>query len=132
MDRKDFLKSACTLCGLGLTGSLLDSCSTNVPVVNFTLDLNNGANAPLRYAGGYVIANGGTAIVMNTTSGYKALSLSCTHAGCIVTYRNGIGFLCPCHGGSYDVNGNVTGGPPPSPLTHYNVTQAGSVLTIKG
>ena len=49
MDRKDFLISACTLCGLGLAASFMDSCSNKTQVVNFTLDLNNTANAALRY-----------------------------------------------------------------------------------
>ena len=131
MDRKDFLISACTICGLGLAASLMDGCA-KTRVVNFTLDLNNTANAALRYTGGTVIANGGTVIVMNTATGYKALSLICTHAGCTVTYRGSSGFNCPCHGGRYDVNGNVLSGPPPSPLPQYTVTQVGSVLTRKG
>ena len=131
MDRKDFLISACTICGLGLAASLMDGCA-KTQVVNFTLDLSNAANAALRNAGGTLIANGGTVIVMNTSSGYKAISLICTHAGCTVTYRGTAGFNCPCHGGRFDVNGNVTSGPPPSPLPQYTVTQVGTVLTIKG
>jgi len=131
MDRKDFIISACALCSFGLASSLLDSCTKTV-VVNFTLDLNSSSNSTLRSIGGYVIANGGNTIVMNTVSGFKALSLICTHNGCTVNYRGTGGFLCPCHGGTYDINGNVTGGPPPSPLPTYQVTQAGSILTIKG
>jgi cytochrome b6-f complex iron-sulfur subunit len=132
MDRKDFIASACVLCGFGLATSLLDGCSTKAAPVNFTLDLNNTANAALRSSGGSVIANAGNTIVINTGSGYKAISLICTHNGCAVTYRGAGGFYCPCHGGSYDANGNVTGGPPPSPLPTYSVTQSGTVLTVKG
>ena len=131
MDRKEFLVSACTLCGLGLAGSLLDSCSNGSPAaVNFTLDLNNYPS--LRNTGGYAI-NGNT-IVMNTGSGYKALSLSCTHQGCTVNPINGgaNGFQCPCHGATFSSTGGVTGGPAPSNLPSYTVTQAGTVLTIKG
>lgn len=131
MDRKDFLLSACALCGFGLATSLLDGCSTSNPV-DFTLDLSMGANAALRNVGGYLIANNGTVVVENTSSGYKAISLVCTHNGCIVSYRGTSGFYCGCHGGSYDANGNVTGGPPPQPLAKYTVTQAGTILTIKG
>jgi cytochrome b6-f complex iron-sulfur subunit len=101
-------------------------------VVNFTLDLSSSANAALLSPGGYVIANGGNVIVMNRASVYKALSLICTHNGCTVSYSPSRAFVCPCHGGTYDVNGNVTGGPPPAPLTSYTVTQVGTVLTIKG
>ncbi|MDQ3676621.1 MAG: Rieske 2Fe-2S domain-containing protein, partial [Actinomycetota bacterium] len=28
-------------------------------------------------------------------------------------------FLCPCHGGSYDTEGKVTGGPPVRPLDRF-------------
>jgi cytochrome b6-f complex iron-sulfur subunit len=132
MDRKDFLVSACALCGFGAAVSLLDSCGSNAAPVNFTLDLNNAANTSLRTVGGYLIANGGNTIVINRLSGYVAYSLVCTHQGCIVSYRGTNGFFCGCHSGSYDANGNVTGGPPPSPLAQYNVTQSGTVLTIKG
>ena len=133
MDRKDFLISACALCGMGVAASVMNSCSNgSAPVVNFTLDLNSSGNAALRNLGGYVIANSGNTIVINTATGYKAISLICTHNGCIVTYNGSRGFYCPCHGGSYDANGNVTAGPPPSPLPTYTVTQSGTVLTIKG
>ena len=132
MDRKDFLLSACALCGLGMAVTMMDSCSKTA-VVNFTLDLNSSANAALQNIGGYVIANGGSVIVIHTASGYKALSLTCTHNGCTVNYLGpSRGFQCPCHGGTFDPNGNVTGGPPPSPLASYIVSQSGSILTIQG
>jgi phenylpropionate dioxygenase-like ring-hydroxylating dioxygenase large terminal subunit len=28
-------------------------------------------------------------------------------------------FVCPCHGGVYDLQGKVTGGPPPRPLDRF-------------
>jgi Rieske Fe-S protein len=41
----------------------------------------------------------------------------CTHLGCYVTWDNNRKeFLCPCHGGKYNMRGEVTGGPPPEPL----------------
>ncbi len=46
------------------------------------------------------------------------LSPICSHLGCSVNwnYLNNE-FDCPCHGGRYDMAGNVIGGPPPKPLT---------------
>lgn len=42
-----------------------------------------------------------------------ALSPVCTHAGCIVAWNDAEkSWDCPCHGGRYDVNGNVLTGPP--------------------
>jgi quinol---cytochrome c reductase iron-sulfur subunit, bacillus type len=47
----------------------------------------------------------------------KALSATCTHLGCQVTW-NGKDkkFRCPCHGGVYAPDGSVLEGPPPRPL----------------
>jgi Rieske Fe-S protein len=131
MDRKDFLLSACALCGFGVAATMLDSCTKTAPV-DFTINLNDPANAALGSVGGYAIANGGTAIVRRTASGYSANSLICTHEGCTVSYQGASGFVCPCHGGTFDTNGRVTGGPPPSALAVYTVTQSGSILTIRG
>jgi cytochrome b6-f complex iron-sulfur subunit len=50
-----------------------------------------------------------------------AISTTCTHLGCIVT-PSATGFLCPCHGSQYDVDGNVTGGPAPKALAWYRVS----------
>ena len=46
---------------------------------------------------------------------------SCTHAGCIVKWDGKTNrFLCACHGGTFDREGNVLAGPPPRPLDRYN------------
>jgi cytochrome b6-f complex iron-sulfur subunit len=55
--------------------------------------------------------------VVNTGTDLFALSPVCTHLGCLVNWnRNKARFLCPCHGGQYDMEGNVVAGPPPAPL----------------
>jgi nitrite reductase/ring-hydroxylating ferredoxin subunit len=44
---------------------------------------------------------------------FRILSATCTHAGCIVAWKNARNlFVCPCHGGTFDADGNRTGGPP--------------------
>ncbi len=46
-----------------------------------------------------------------------ALDGRCTHAGCRVQWVPRERELhCPCHGGRFDVEGRVLGGPPPAPL----------------
>ena len=41
----------------------------------------------------------------------------CTHLGCIPSYdKDDKTFLCACHGGMYDVTGEVTKAPPPRGL----------------
>jgi menaquinol-cytochrome c reductase iron-sulfur subunit len=43
---------------------------------------------------------------------------------------NPAGFICPCHGGSYDAEGNVTGGPPVRALDRYEYSILGGNLFI--
>jgi Rieske Fe-S protein len=53
----------------------------------------------------------------------NVLSNSCAHLGCPVRWlvnTEGHGeFLCPCHGGIYDINGGWVGGPPPRGMYRY-------------
>lgn len=47
----------------------------------------------------------------------RALSSTCTHLGCRTSYdRVTRRIVCPCHGGVFDVQGNVLEGPPSEPL----------------
>jgi menaquinol-cytochrome c reductase iron-sulfur subunit len=49
-----------------------------------------------------------------------AYDIHCTHLGCPLQYVEGArSFLCPCHGGQFNRDGNVVGGPPPRALTHF-------------
>jgi len=51
---------------------------------------------------------------------YIAISSSCMHLGCPVQYVPAAErFICPCHGGVYNVEGKVAGGPPVRPLDRY-------------
>jgi succinate dehydrogenase / fumarate reductase iron-sulfur subunit len=50
-------------------------------------------------------------VVYNTT---------CTHLGCTVHWDEPKSlFLCACHGGTFDINGEVKAGPPPRPLDRH-------------
>jgi menaquinol-cytochrome c reductase iron-sulfur subunit len=51
---------------------------------------------------------------------YIAISTRCVHAGCPVRFVEAAGnFICPCHGGVYDFQGKVIGGPPVRPLDRF-------------
>jgi menaquinol-cytochrome c reductase iron-sulfur subunit len=51
---------------------------------------------------------------------YIALSTRCAHLGCPVRFVRAAGiFSCPCHGGAYDFEGLVIGGPPVRPLDRF-------------
>lgn len=58
------------------------------------------------------------AFIVMGKEGLIALSSICSHLGCLVNWdKNKDEFLCPCHGGKYDMEGMVKEGPPPAPLT---------------
>ncbi|MBX5469593.1 MAG: ubiquinol-cytochrome c reductase iron-sulfur subunit [Thermoleophilaceae bacterium] len=51
---------------------------------------------------------------------YVAISTRCMHLGCPVRYvQASQRFICPCHGGVYDAEGKVVGGPPVRPLDRF-------------
>jgi Rieske Fe-S protein len=51
---------------------------------------------------------------------YVAISTRCAHLGCPVRFVQAAGnFICPCHGGVYDFQGKVIGGPPVRPLDRF-------------
>lgn len=53
---------------------------------------------------------------------YIAMSNICTHLGCHIRWISEQNhFFCPCHNGVFDSSGNVVSGPPPRPLTRYDV-----------
>ena len=70
-------------------------------------------------------------LVIREETNVVALSAVCTHLGCIVKYKGGGVILCPCHAASFDLNGNVTGGPAPRPLTYYRVRIVGGRIVIE-
>ena len=52
----------------------------------------------------------------------RAFVATCTHFDCTVGYREQENrILCACHGGSYDLDGRPTGGPPPRALRPFHV-----------
>jgi menaquinol-cytochrome c reductase iron-sulfur subunit len=51
---------------------------------------------------------------------YVVISTRCAHLGCPVRYFQAAErFVCPCHGGVYDFEGKVDGGPPVRPLDRF-------------
>lgn len=51
-----------------------------------------------------------------------AFDPSCPHLGCRVEFRaRKQRYVCPCHGGVFDVDGNLVSGPPPTGLTKLPV-----------
>jgi menaquinol-cytochrome c reductase iron-sulfur subunit len=64
-------------------------------------------------------------------SPYIAISDRCVHLGCPVRWVPASErFLCPCHGGVYDLLGRRVSGPPPRPLDRFYTRLNGDVVEL--
>jgi menaquinol-cytochrome c reductase iron-sulfur subunit len=62
---------------------------------------------------------------------FIAISTRCAHLGCPVRFVQAAGnFICPCHGGVYDFEGQVIGGPPVRPLDRFQTRVVGDTLEV--
>jgi len=62
---------------------------------------------------------------------FIAVSTRCMHLGCPVRYVGASQrFICPCHGGVYDFQGKVVGGPPPRPLDRFYTRVRGGRVEV--
>jgi menaquinol-cytochrome c reductase iron-sulfur subunit len=62
----------------------------------------------------------------------RVFSNVCSHMQCPVRWDPALHqFLCPCHGGLYDINGLNVGGPPPKPLPQYVHRIDGTTLFVQ-
>lgn len=60
--------------------------------------------------------------IVRKMKGIYAISASCTHLGCNVTWFDFEGkFKCPCHGSFFTLDGDVIGGPAPEPLFRVGI-----------
>jgi menaquinol-cytochrome c reductase iron-sulfur subunit len=93
-------------------------------LVNFT-------NAdPEPYAG--ITARSAAWIRRTETNNFIAFAANCSHLGCPVRWEETAElFMCPCHGGVYYKDGTVAAGPPPKPLTRYQVRVLNGKVQIK-
>ena len=69
--------------------------------------------------------------IISSPAGLTVLSAVCSHLGCLVNYRKeSREFVCPCHGGKYDIAGKNIAGPPPMPLTAYPVEVRNGMVMV--
>lgn len=135
MERAEFLNKMGLGAMFALTATCLGSCSkdANTPSgpVDFTLNLNDAANAALASTGGFVIQNG---VVIAKTGGstYAAATVICSHEGeRQITYRaNNSQWYCTAHGASFDINGNGLNSNGSRGLTIYKTSLSGTSLRV--
>lgn len=88
----------------------LDSLPDNLPVpVTLRVTRQDGYSQVVDRTVVYLVRTGSEQV--------RAIHSTCTHLGCRTSYdRRAKRIVCPCHGGVFDVQGNVLEGPPPEPL----------------
>jgi Rieske Fe-S protein len=88
-------------------------------------------DVPSGEAKNFIFNNMPAVIVNNQDKGYIAFSRTCTHLGCLIEYsKSNMMFICPCHAGIFDLEGNVVSGPPPKPLTAIPLKIEGETIII--
>jgi len=80
-------------------------------------------------AGEPFVPPGRAVALFRDPEGVYAISLVCTHLGCIVK-PGAEGFECPCHGSRFAPDGEVRKGPAPKPLPWLKVSVSGGVVTV--
>lgn len=91
--------------------------------------------AKVKQQTGWIVNEEELSVYILTEDGrnYIAMSNICTHLGCHIRWISEQDqFFCPCHNGIFDKQGNVTSGPPPSPLNRYEVKVEDDQLFILG
>jgi len=69
--------------------------------------------------------------IVSTSEGLSVFSATCTHLGCLVNYKKEKHeFVCPCHGGRYDLTGRNIAGPPPDPLTRFPIKTQDGIIVV--
>ncbi len=80
-------------------------------------------------AGQPFIPPGRSVALFRDAEGVYAVSLICTHLGCVVK-NIPEGFECPCHGSKFTMDGAVTKGPAPVALPWRKVTGGGGSYVV--
>lgn len=125
LPRRDFLGlAALGSASLAIAGALVGAVRLPKPRVLPEASSRFRIGRPAEFPAGTVkILPEHNVRVMATDQGVAAISLVCTHLGCIVAPTPD-GFDCPCHGSRFTRDGDVAQGPAGSPLAWYQMTQA--------
>ena len=133
MQRRVFLKRACTACLLGTVailspGMVLTAAAKVKKAYKAVMTAANEVIIPVslfaEQAMQIVSVKGwdyDMAVCKQEDGSYQVFLLKCTHMDNAVQ-ATGSGFACSIHGSTYDQNGLVTKGPAEAPLEQYHAT----------
>lgn len=109
---------------LWLPASAMSALSDGTPhAVTLRIARQDGATEAVDRRVVFLVRAGGTV---------RALDSTCTHLGCRTRVNAEAGVIeCPCHGGMYDLQGQVVSGPPPHPLAQLPTRIEGSRVLVQ-
>jgi cytochrome b6-f complex iron-sulfur subunit len=136
MSRRRFLDHALTgtlVATAGVTGLIAFSYLRAPESSARTAAVDIGPIGDMPPGTGKVESVGATSVIVvrpGDEEAVVAFAAACTHLGCIVAWKPELKqIVCPCHGATFDLNGNVVSGPAPRPLPAFPVSvQAGNVI----
>jgi cytochrome b6-f complex iron-sulfur subunit len=132
MDRRDFLSQLGIGAGFVLATACLGSCKKDAATpADFTLNLDDAANAALKVNGGYVVSNG-TVVARTNAGAYVAATVICSHEQKTqVTYRKSSdSYYCTAHGAEFDLKGKGLNSTGSKGLTVYQTALTGTSLRV--
>jgi cytochrome b6-f complex iron-sulfur subunit len=136
LERRDMLGLAALWSFLGTVGLMIVG-ALRLPMPSVFPEFGSmfRIGPPGRYRrGSATVIPGRNILVEHDKRGIRVVSLVCTHLGCIVTREGSAGYICPCHGTRFDVEGAVVQGPAPGPLRNFQTTYApnGEIVVDSG
>ena len=103
----------------------LENYPIGVPTLfTFTRTIVNGWEKTVNSYGVYVLHKSESEVVV--------FSNVCTHLACRVSWKEDAQeYICPCHDGRFNINGDVVKAPPPRPLDKYETKIEDGNLSIR-
>ena len=147
LSRRGFLRGFAATCAASVCPHALLGCGGPVaaaaartialpPAVDGKIVVPVADIPELSAVGGWVIGTSTglqePCIVVRSEAGrIDVASARCTHAGCNVAF-NGLNYTldCPCHGSSFELDGQVVSGPATLPLRAFRTEFDGATLLI--
>lgn len=132
MQRRDFIAQLGLGAAFVLTASCLGSCKkSDTGPVDFTLDLEDAANAALKTNGNYLVTNQ-VVVARGIDGNYYAATVVCSHEQKKqITYnKSQNAYYCTEHGARFDLAGNGLNGNGSGGLEVYQTALSGTTLRI--
>lgn len=132
LTRREFLATSHVL-----VASVASACATasiyRIGTTNGRILINPTDYPELGQSGGMIqLRVNGVAhplILIRRKDAYQAFSAVCTHLRCFVRPSNHF-LLCPCHGSTFDLEGNAVRGPAEQPLARYETKMSAEGIEI--